>query len=54
MILLNPYATHHDTEIYKNPEEFQYDRYLGDPKFYKNGRVLKTALFPFGGGILIF
>nr|XP_006003627.1 PREDICTED: cholesterol 7-alpha-monooxygenase-like [Latimeria chalumnae] len=54
-IALVPQLQHLDPEIYENPLEFQYDRFLdktGKEKttFYKNGKKLKHYLMPFGSG----
>ncbi|XP_064189015.1 cytochrome P450 7A1 isoform X1 [Anguilla rostrata] len=54
-IALCPQMIHMDPEIYENPAEFKFDRYLdenGQKKtdFFKNGRKLKQFLIPFGSG----
>ncbi|KAJ8413319.1 hypothetical protein AAFF_G00093150 [Aldrovandia affinis] len=54
-IALYPQMIHMDPEIYDDPTEFRFDRYLdenGQKKtdFYKNGRRLKYYLVPFGSG----
>ncbi|XP_036374002.1 cytochrome P450 7A1 [Megalops cyprinoides] len=54
-IAMYPQMIHMDPEIYENPTEFKFDRYLdenGQKKmdFYKNGRKLKQFLIPFGSG----
>ncbi|XP_061094782.1 cytochrome P450 7A1 [Conger conger] len=54
-IAMYPQMIHMDPEIYENPTEFRFDRYLdenGQKKtdFYKNGRRLKQFLIPFGSG----
>ena len=46
MILGNVYAVHHDPRVYKNPEVFLPERFLGD-----EGKILKNeAFFPFSTG----
>uniref|UniRef100_H2YXF2 Uncharacterized protein n=1 Tax=Ciona savignyi TaxID=51511 RepID=H2YXF2_CIOSA len=47
---------HKDPEIYSNPEVFKYDRFLNEDgslktDFYKNGKVVRFALQPFGSGL---
>lgn len=54
-IALYPQLIHLDPEIYPDPTEFKYDRYLEDGEkrksnFFKNGRRLKHFLVPFGSG----
>ncbi|XP_062850096.1 cytochrome P450 7A1 [Trichomycterus rosablanca] len=54
-IALYPPLIHQDPEIYPNPMEFKYDRFLdegGEKRtlFFKNGRQLKHFLVPFGSG----
>ena len=45
-IFANLYAVHHDPEVYKNPEVFLPERFLGE-----EGKVLKSeAFFPFSSG----
>nr|CAB3235938.1 25-hydroxycholesterol 7-alpha-hydroxylase-like [Phallusia mammillata] len=48
--------THMDPEIYSNPEEFKYDRFLTKDSqmktdFYKDGKPVKFHLQPFGSGL---
>ncbi|XP_062377161.1 cytochrome P450 7A1 isoform X2 [Sardina pilchardus] len=55
-IALYPQLIHMDPEIYPNPTEFQFDRFLDNAGqrrslFYKNGRRLKHFLVPFGSGV---
>ena len=46
MILGNLHAVHHEPHVYKNPEVFRPERFLGD-----EGKILKNeAFFPFGTG----
>ncbi|XP_030635932.1 cytochrome P450 7A1 [Chanos chanos] len=54
-ICLYPQLIHMDPEVYPNPTEFQFDRYLeadGKKKssFFKAGRRLRHFLIPFGSG----
>uniref|UniRef100_UPI00398F24F6 cytochrome P450 7A1-like n=1 Tax=Pristiophorus japonicus TaxID=55135 RepID=UPI00398F24F6 len=53
---LFPQQLHFDPEIYEDPLEFKYDRFLDEngkekTTFYKNGRKLKYYLMPFGSGV---
>ncbi|XP_078072328.1 cytochrome P450 7A1-like [Mustelus asterias] len=53
---LYPQQLHLDPEIYEDPLEFKYDRFLDEngkekTTFYKNGRKLKYYLTPFGSGV---
>ncbi|XP_078396579.1 cytochrome P450 7A1-like [Cetorhinus maximus] len=53
---LYPQQLHMDPEIYEDPLEFKYDRFLDESgkektTFYKNGRKLKHYLMPFGSGV---
>ncbi|KAK1172823.1 cytochrome P450 7A1-like [Acipenser oxyrinchus oxyrinchus] len=55
-VALYPQMVHMDSDIYEDPEEFKFNRFLdenGQKKttFYKNGRKLKSYLMPFGSGI---
>ena len=46
MILANLYGVHHDPTVYKNPEVFLPERFLGD-----EGKILRSeAFFPFSTG----
>ncbi len=50
---LYPRLTHLNEEIYENPNEFQWDRFLGRSgpnKFSYKNEKLKFNLLPFGGG----
>ncbi|KAG9274041.1 cytochrome P450 7A1 [Astyanax mexicanus] len=54
-IALYPQLIHMDPDIYSNPMEFRYNRYLDEmgqkrTQFSKNGRPLKNYLLPFGSG----
>lgn len=54
-IALYPQLLHLDPEIYPNPTEFKYNRFLDEndqPKtnFFKSGRRLRNFLMPFGSG----
>lgn len=49
-----PRYTHMHPDIYANPDQFQWDRYLGKQKpnsFFYQGDPLKYALIPFGVGL---
>ncbi|XP_075069678.1 cytochrome P450 7B1 isoform X1 [Mixophyes fleayi] len=54
-VAIYPPALHKDPEIYEDPEEYKYDRFVEDGKekttFYKKGKKLKDFLMPFGSGI---
>ena len=47
---------HYDSEIFENPKEFRYDRFMPDsvtgkpPVFTKNGKIITDPLKAFGGG----
>ncbi|XP_076829058.1 cytochrome P450 7A1 isoform X2 [Brachyhypopomus gauderio] len=54
-IALYPQLIHLDPEIYPNPMEFKYDRFLDEAgqsrtQFFKGGRPLKHYFMPFGSG----
>lgn len=52
-VAIYPRLTHLNEEIYENPEEFQWDRFLGKSgpnKFSYKNEKLKFNLLPFGGG----
>ncbi|XP_048865914.1 cytochrome P450 7A1 [Brienomyrus brachyistius] len=55
-IAMFPQMMHMDPEIYENPTEFKFDRFLDEngqrkTDFYKNGRKLRHFLLPFGSGV---
>uniref|UniRef100_A0A8C8STE7 Cytochrome P450 family 7 subfamily B member 1 n=1 Tax=Pelusios castaneus TaxID=367368 RepID=A0A8C8STE7_9SAUR len=54
-IALYPQTLHMDPEVYEDPKEYKFDRYIENGKkktsFYKRGRKLKYFLMPFGSGI---
>ncbi|KAM4687309.1 cytochrome P450 7B1 [Discoglossus pictus] len=54
-VALYPPTLHKDPEVYEDPEEYKYDRFVenGHEKttFYKNGKKLKYFLMPFGSGV---
>ncbi|XP_069777538.1 cytochrome P450 7A1-like [Narcine bancroftii] len=55
-IVLYPQLLHLDPDVYEDPLEFKYDRFLDEngkekTTFYKNGRKLKNYLLPFGSGV---
>ncbi|KAK7944604.1 hypothetical protein WMY93_000332 [Mugilogobius chulae] len=56
VIALYPPMLHYDPEIFQNPYEYQYDRFLdesGQEKtvFFRNGRRLRYFYMPFGSGV---
>uniref|UniRef100_A0A665VM04 Cholesterol 7-alpha-monooxygenase n=1 Tax=Echeneis naucrates TaxID=173247 RepID=A0A665VM04_ECHNA len=56
VIALYPPMLHYDPEIYEDPFEYKYDRFLdemGQEKstFYHNGRRLRYFYMPFGSGV---
>ncbi|XP_052284775.1 cytochrome P450 7A1-like [Dreissena polymorpha] len=46
-VAMYPPAIHNDPEVFKNPEEFKYDRFI-DAKFYKEGKEIRNPLLAFG------
>lgn len=56
-VALYPPALHKDPEVFEDPEEYKYDRFVEDGKektaFYKKGKKLKSFLMPFGSGSTI-
>lgn len=56
VIALYPPMLHFDPEIYEDPQEYKYDRYLDDSgqeksTFYRGGRRLRYFYMPFGSGV---
>ncbi|XP_061152214.1 cytochrome P450 7A1 [Syngnathus typhle] len=56
VIALYPPMLHYDPEIYEDPYEYKFDRFLdevGQEKttFYRNGRKLRYFYMPFGSGV---
>ncbi|XP_068956124.1 cytochrome P450 7B1 [Petaurus breviceps papuanus] len=53
--IIYPPLLHYDPEIFEQPKEFKFDRFVEDGKkkttFYKNGQQLPYFLMPFGSGI---
>nr|XP_033790646.1 cytochrome P450 7B1 isoform X2 [Geotrypetes seraphini] len=53
-VVLYPQTLHMDPEIYEDPEDFKFDRFVENGKeknsFYKRGKKLKYYLMPFGSG----
>ena len=55
LFITSPTMKHTDEEIFKDAKTFKWDRFvpLQDgkrPTFFKNGRILRTPVTPFGGG----
>jgi len=58
-VCLYPYLMHRDPDIYSDPLEYKFDRFVtfdasGTPhptKFYKQGNWVKHSPMPFGGGV---
>ncbi|KAK7169677.1 hypothetical protein R3I94_000042 [Phoxinus phoxinus] len=55
-VALYPQLIHLDPEIYPDPTEFRFDRFLDEngqrkTHFFRNGRRLKHFLIPFGSGV---
>ncbi|XP_041847950.1 cytochrome P450 7B1 [Melanotaenia boesemani] len=54
IIALYPQSMHLDPEIYEEPQEFRFDRFVQDGRekteFYKDGQKLRYYLMPFGSG----
>ncbi|KAL4635223.1 cholesterol 7-alpha-monooxygenase-like [Arapaima gigas] len=55
-IAMFPQMMHMDPEIYQDPTEFKFNRFLDENRqkktdFYKNGRKLRQFLLPFGSGV---
>ncbi len=54
-VALYPYLTHHDAELFENPAEYRFDRFVenGKPKrnFERRGERVRHYLMPFGGGV---
>ncbi|GAB1602626.1 prostacyclin synthase-like [Argonauta hians] len=46
-VAVYPPAIHKDPEIFEDPMEFKYNRFI-DEKFYKNGQQLKNPILTFG------
>lgn len=54
LVCIFPYLTHHDGEVFDEPERFVVDRFVrnGRPRtFTKGGKRLAVALMPYGGGV---
>jgi cholesterol 7alpha-monooxygenase len=52
LVCVFPYLTHHDPDVYADPDRFRVDRFLGERalRFEKHGKRLTVPLMPFGGG----
>ncbi|XP_029656313.1 prostacyclin synthase-like isoform X1 [Octopus sinensis] len=46
-VAVYPPAIHKDPEIFEDPMDYKYDRFV-DQKFYKNGKQLKNPIMTFG------
>ncbi|XP_056149178.1 cytochrome P450 7A1 [Lampris incognitus] len=56
VIALYPPMLHYDPEIYEDPYEYKYDRFVDDKgqektTFYRGGRRLRYYYMPFGSGV---
>ncbi|XP_038127996.1 cytochrome P450 7A1 [Cyprinodon tularosa] len=56
VIALYPPMLHYDPEIYEDPYEYKFDRFLDEKgqertTFYRNGRRLRYFYMPFGSGV---
>lgn len=56
VIALYPPMLHYDPEIYEDPYEYKFDRFLDEngqekPTFYRKGRRLRYFNMPFGSGV---
>ncbi|KAM3604187.1 uncharacterized protein V6R79_007519 [Siganus canaliculatus] len=56
VIALYPPVLHYDPEIYEDPYEYKFDRFLDENHqekntFYRNGRRLRYFYMPFGSGV---
>ncbi|MEQ2219029.1 Cholesterol 7-alpha-monooxygenase [Xenoophorus captivus] len=56
VIALYPPMLHYDPEIYEDPYEYKFDRFLNEKgqektTFYRNGRRLHYFYMPFGSGV---
>lgn len=53
-VCLYPYVSHHDPELFAEPERYRWDRFLGEGparQFFRGGRRVTLALMPYGGGV---
>ncbi|XP_007947936.1 cytochrome P450 7B1 [Orycteropus afer afer] len=54
LVAIFPPALHNDPEIFEDPQEFRYDRFVEDGKkkttFFKRGKKLSHYIIPFGSG----
>jgi cytochrome P450 len=52
-VAIYPALTHRDPEIFEDPDDFQFDRFVADERprhFRKGGKRILHSLAPFGGG----
>ncbi|KAG9278243.1 25-hydroxycholesterol 7-alpha-hydroxylase-like [Astyanax mexicanus] len=54
IVVLHPQSTHLDPDIYSNPQQYQFDRFVKDGKekteFYKGDQKIRYYRMPFGSG----
>lgn len=51
MLLASQYITHQDPRVWKNPRQFNPDRFASDSKEAPANRKSQAVFFPFGGGL---
>lgn len=49
-VCIAPWVTHHDPELYPEPDRYRHDRFVG-ATFHKRGKKVGFALMPYGGGV---
>lgn len=49
-VCLAPWVTHHDPELFPEPDRYRHDRFL-TARFTKRGKKVGYALMPYGGGV---